>query len=89
LFLNDIFKVLKGGLGHKSGTTPMRLPSYLTRSSTGRYQFRMRVPTDMRGIVGKPFVKHPLGIQLHSARVAALAIAQRYAQHSMPSGMGA
>ncbi|WP_414486920.1 DUF6538 domain-containing protein [Stenotrophomonas maltophilia] len=58
----------------------MRLPSYLTRSSTGRYQFRMRVPTDMRGIVGKPFVKHPLGIHLHSARVAALAIAQRYAQ---------
>ena len=40
----------------------------------------MRVPTDMRGIVGKPFVKHPLGIHLYSARVAALAIAQRYAQ---------
>jgi hypothetical protein len=58
----------------------MRLPSYLTRSSTGRYQFRMRVPTDMRGIVGKRFVKQPLSIHLHSARVAALAMAQRYAQ---------
>ncbi|HGM5918232.1 TPA: DUF6538 domain-containing protein [Stenotrophomonas maltophilia] len=58
----------------------MRLPSYLTRSSTGRYQFRMRVPTDMRSIVGKAFVKHPLGIHLHGARVAALGMAQRYAQ---------
>ncbi|WP_414490827.1 DUF6538 domain-containing protein [Stenotrophomonas maltophilia] len=58
----------------------MRLPSCLTRSSAGRYQFRMRVPTDMRGIVGKGFVKHPLGIHLHSARLAALGMAQRYAQ---------
>jgi len=35
---------------------------------------------DMRGIVGKAFVKHPLDIHLHGARVAALGMAQRYAQ---------
>jgi hypothetical protein len=89
LFLNDIFKVLKGGraqIGHNSDAITKLSHSLFHRSLPVSHA---RVPTDMRGIVGKPFVKHPLGIQLHSARVAALAIAQRYAQHSMPSGMGA
>lgn len=57
----------------------MRLPHYLTRSSSGLYVFRMRVPSDLRDALGRHFIKQTLGRDLLGARLAALEFAGRYA----------
>lgn len=57
----------------------MKLPHYLTRSTTGRYLFRMRVPSDLRDALGRHFIKRSLGRDVFSARLAALELARRYA----------
>lgn len=57
----------------------MAFPHYLTQSASGLYVFRMRVPADLRGIVGRDFIKRGLGHNLLSARLAALDLSGRYA----------
>lgn len=69
----------KSQAGHKSGHIPMAFPHYLTRSASGVYMFRMRVPADLRGTVGRDFIKRSLGHDLLTARLAALELSARYA----------
>lgn len=57
----------------------MALPHYLTRSASGRFVFRMRIPADLRGTCGRDFIKHGLGADLLAARLAALRLSSRYA----------
>lgn len=57
----------------------MAFPHYLTRSTSGRYLFRIRVPADLRGTVGRDFIKRSLGRDLLAARLAALDLSGRYA----------
>ncbi len=57
----------------------MAFPHYLTRTASGRFVFRIRVPADLRGTVGRDFIKRPLGANLLTARLAALELSARYA----------
>lgn len=57
----------------------MAFPHYLTRTSTGRFVFRMRVPADLRAVLERDFIKRPLGNDLLRARLAALDLSGRYA----------
>ncbi|MCL1553290.1 DUF6538 domain-containing protein [Xanthomonas nasturtii] len=57
----------------------MKLPHYLTRSKTGCYLFRMRVPSDLRDTLGRQFIKRSVGRDVLGARLAALELARRYA----------
>lgn len=57
----------------------MALPHYLTRTASGRFIFRIRVPADLRTAVGRDFIKRPLGANLLAARLAALELSGRYA----------
>ncbi|MEQ4573687.1 MAG: site-specific integrase [Gammaproteobacteria bacterium] len=57
----------------------MGFPHYLTRSASGLYVFRMRVPADLREAMGRGFIKRGLGRDLLSARLAALGLSARYA----------
>lgn len=57
----------------------MAFPHYLTRTASGRFVFRMRVPADLRGTVGRAFIKRSLGHDLLTARLAALDLSARYA----------
>lgn len=64
---------------HKPWHIPMAFPHYLTCSTSGLYVFRMRVPADLRGTVGRDFIKRGLGRNLLAARLAALDLSARYA----------
>ncbi|MBB4132643.1 site-specific integrase [Xanthomonas sp. 3075] len=57
----------------------MKLPHYLTKTASGRYVYRQRVPTDLRKLIGREFIKRSLGHNLLDARQAALWLASRYA----------
>lgn len=57
----------------------MAFPHYLTRTASGRFVFRIRVPADLRAAVGRDFIKRPLGANLLTARLAALELSGRYA----------
>lgn len=57
----------------------MALPHYLMQAASGRYVFRIRVPSPLRAKVGRAFLKRSLGMELLHARVAALALSARYA----------
>lgn len=57
----------------------MALPHYLMQAASGRYVFRIRVPSPLRAKVGRAFLKRSLGMELLPARVAALALSARYA----------
>ena len=57
----------------------MAFPHYLTRTASGRFVFRIRVPADLRSTVGRDFIKRPLGANLLTARLAALELSGRYA----------
>lgn len=57
----------------------MALPHYLTRTASGRFVFRIRVPADLRAAIGRDFIKRPLGANLLTARLAALELSGRYA----------
>lgn len=57
----------------------MTFPHYLTRAASGLYVFRMRVPADLRGTVGRDFIKRGVGHNLLAARLAALDLSARYA----------
>ena len=57
----------------------MTFPHYLTRAASGLYVFRMRVPADLRGTVGRDFIKRSLGHNLLAARRTALELSARYA----------
>ena len=69
----------KSQAGHKSGHIPMRFPNYLTCTPSGVYLFRIRVPADLRGLVGRDFIKRSIGRDLLAARCAALDLSARYA----------
>ncbi|MBH1469083.1 site-specific integrase [Stenotrophomonas maltophilia] len=59
----------------------MRIPHHLTRSPTGLWAFRQRVPTDLQGLVGRRVFKRTLRTRdLPTARLRALALAAGYAQ---------
>lgn len=59
----------------------MRIPHYMTRSASGLYSFRMRVPTDVAGCVGLRLIKRTLHTtHLASARLLALQWAAAYAR---------
>lgn len=49
------------------------------QAASGRYVFRIRVPSPLRAKVGRTFLKRSLGMDLLPARVAALALSARYA----------
>ena len=57
----------------------MRFPNYLTCTPSGVYLFRIRVPADLRGIIGRDFIKQRIGRDLLTARRAALDLSARYA----------
>lgn len=57
----------------------MALPHYLTQAASGRYLFRIRVPSALRERVGRAFLKRSLGADLLAARLAALELSARYA----------
>lgn len=57
----------------------MRFPNYLTCTPTGIYLFRIRVPADLRGIIGRDFIKRRIGRDLLAARCTALDLSARYA----------
>lgn len=57
----------------------MRFPNYLTCAPSGVYLFRIRVPADLRGIIGRDFIKQRIGRDLLTARRAALDLSARYA----------
>ncbi|HIE5095080.1 TPA: DUF6538 domain-containing protein [Stenotrophomonas maltophilia] len=57
----------------------MAFPHYLTRTASGRFVFRIRVPADLRAAVGRDFIKRPLGANLLTARLTALELSGRYA----------
>lgn len=65
--------------GHESGHIPMRFPNYLTSTPSGVYLFRIRVPADLRAVIGRDFIKLRLGRDLLAARRAALDLSARYA----------
>ena len=59
----------------------MRIPHHLTRSPTGLWAFRQRVPTDLQGVVSRRVFKRTLRTRdLPTARLRALAFAAGYAQ---------
>ena len=59
----------------------MRLPHYLTRAPSGVFHFRMRLPAVQRAALGRREVRLSLGTRdRRTAQIAALTLAQRYAQ---------
>lgn len=57
----------------------MRIPHYLRRAPSGRWQFIQRVPADLADWFGKRWLKHMLTPDQRAAQVGALALASRYA----------
>lgn len=59
----------------------MRIPHYLTRSPSGRYTFRLLVPTHLRAVLGRKVIKHALHTtDTLNAHAQAVALFSRYAQ---------
>ncbi|MEL1264919.1 site-specific integrase [Pseudoxanthomonas putridarboris] len=59
----------------------MRIPHHLTRSATGLWSFRQRVPADLQDLVGRRLLKRTLRTNdLGEARLRAILLASRYAQ---------
>jgi len=65
--------------GNTSGNNPMRIPHYLRRAPSGRWQFIQRVPADLADWFGKRWLKHMLTPDQRAAQVGALALASQYA----------
>lgn len=60
---------------------PMRIPHHLTRSPTGHWAFRQRVPVDLQRVLDRKVIKRTLHTsELASARLRALLLAAGYAQ---------
>lgn len=59
----------------------MRIPHHLTRSPTGHWAFRQRVPVDLQRVLDRKVIKRTLHTsELASARLRALLLAAGYAQ---------
>lgn len=59
----------------------MRIPHHLTRSATGLWSFRHRVPADLQELLERRLIKRTLRTSdLGEARLRALLLASRYAQ---------
>lgn len=57
----------------------MRFPNYLTCTPSGVYLFRIRVPADLRSLVGRDFIKRSIGRDPLAARCTALDLSAHYA----------
>ena len=58
----------------------MRIPHYLRRAPSGRWQFIQRVPADLADWFGKRWFKHMSTPDLSTAQIGALALSSRYAR---------
>ncbi|RPD85802.1 DUF6538 domain-containing protein [Luteimonas sp. 100069] len=59
----------------------MRIPHYLIKNASGRFVFRLRVPSRLQVLLGRKVVKHALRTQCdRAAQQHALILAERYAR---------